>query len=78
MAKKNDNNPSETPPPENPENKTPPPPENRIVKPSMVKVRVLGQAVGEDGGPYTKGQTFEVTPERRKALGDLVADAPAE
>lgn len=55
-----------------------PVPENRMVTPSLVKVRAAGQPVGEPGGPYHKGQVFETTPERRKALGPLVENAPAE
>lgn len=55
-----------------------PKPANRMVTPSLVKVRATGQPVGEPGGPYHKGQVFETTSERRKALGPLVEDAPAE
>lgn len=39
--------------------------------PSLVTVRVTGQPVAE-GFRYTKGETFETTPERAGALGELV------
>ena len=47
--------------------------------PSLILVRVTGQAVAENDEHYTKGQTFETTPERAAALGSLVepAEAPA-
>ena len=60
--------PEDNPPP--PEDN--PPPSNRAVQLSHVSVRVVGQTVGEPGGPYPKGATFPTTPERRKALGPLV------
>jgi hypothetical protein len=40
--------------------------------PALVTVRVTGQPVGEDGLHYTQGTTFETTPERAAALGELV------
>ena len=40
--------------------------------PSLVTVRVTGQAVGENDAHFTKGETFETTPERAAALGTLV------
>lgn len=39
---------------------------------SLVTVTVTGQPVCEDGNHYAKGETFETTPERATALGDLV------
>lgn len=40
--------------------------------PALVTVTVTGQPVCEDGNHYAKGETFETTPERAAALGDLV------
>jgi len=44
-------------------------------KAAKVKVKVTVEAVkrlGEDGVIYAKGETFETTEKRAKALGDLV------
>lgn len=49
--------------------------------PALVTVKVTGQPVCEDGIHYAKGETFETTPERAAALGELVSiveAAPAE
>lgn len=37
-----------------------------------ILVRVVGQSVGEPGGPYHKGECFVTTPLRANALGPLV------
>lgn len=37
-----------------------------------VTVTPTGRPVCEEGATYTKGQTFEVSPARAKALGKLV------
>lgn len=47
-------------------------------KPKLVLVKVTGQPVGEDHGTYSKGETFETTPERADALGSLVEIVSAE
>lgn len=41
-------------------------------EPSLVTVRVTGQAIAENDAHFTKGATFETTPERAAALGSLV------
>lgn len=43
-----------------------------MVQSGMVKVRVTGQPIGEEGSHYVKGAVFEMTPERAAALGKLV------
>jgi hypothetical protein len=40
--------------------------------PASVKVKVTGQAISEAGVSYSKGDTFETTAERAKALGEFV------
>ena len=58
---------------------------DRMVRPEDVKaaarrgtvrVRVLGQSVGEAGGVWHRGDVFELGAGRRAALGDLVEDMP--
>jgi len=53
------------------EKKSAPAPKGR----ALVKVKNLGpNPISEDGQYAEKGGSLEVTTERRKALGDLVAD----
>lgn len=52
-----------------------PAPANRIVTPALVRVRVVGQPIAEDSGTYSKGDTFETTETRARALGSFVEPA---
>ena len=45
--------------------------------PALVTVRVTGQPVFE-GEHHAKGSTFETTPERAAALGDLIEIVTAD
>jgi hypothetical protein len=45
--------------------------------PALVTVRVTGQPVFE-GEHHAKGSTFETTPERAAALGDMVEIVTAD
>ena len=40
--------------------------------PALVTVRVTGETLFENSAHQPKGATFETTPERAEALGDLV------
>lgn len=56
-------------------NPSPETPKPAAAKAKAITVKVVGpNPLGEAGGPYSKGDTFETTPERRKALGALVTD----
>lgn len=46
-------------------------------KPKSEKITVTAAtSLFEDGATYQKGETFETTPERARALGDAVTGAP--
>lgn len=44
----------------------------KAAAPKTVTVQVVGMSVGEDGGTFHKGDTFETSAERAAALGPLV------
>jgi hypothetical protein len=43
-------------------------------QPEGIRVRVVGQPIGEPEGRFEKGQELTVSPDRRAALGDLVEE----
>lgn len=46
-------------------------------KPKSEKITVTAAtSLFEDGATYQKGEAFETTPERARALGDAVTGAP--
>ena len=46
--------------------------------PALITVRVVSDTLFENGERLAKGDTFETTPERAAALGDLVEIVTAD
>jgi len=46
--------------------------------PALITVRVVSETLFENGERLAKGDTFETTPERAAALGDLVEIVTAD
>lgn len=50
----------------------PAPEADKNILAALITVRVVCAALGENGETHHKGDTFETTPERARALGDSV------